>query len=437
MEDTPGWASPGSGSAPSDRQQPGASGAQPPQQPSGQGDAEQGAADGTRPPANWSAEQPPPGQWAAPPAQGPGAPPPPPGGGWGAPPPPPGGYPGPGGWGGPGPGGYGAWGPPPPAAKPGVIPLRPLGLGEILDGAISTMRVYWRQVFGLTLTVAVATQVLVILFQKVLLDDGVTTVTSFDGSDAAFRELAATIRTVMVGSVLVGLVSLLGTLVTTALLTTITSRAVLGRPVTTGEAWREARPQLFRLLGLTLLLPLISIAIVAVCALPGLVVMLAGQTESGGGLALFGVLVGLPLSLWISIRLSLASPALMLEKQTVRKAMGRSVKLVRGSWWRTFGIQVLAQIIAFFLSMVVAIPFTLISGVLDAGGRGGPGWTFLIITGIGSVIGRILSFPFTAGVIVLLYIDQRIRREGLDLDLARSAGPQGHGGTAPSPATWG
>ena len=45
---------------------------------------------------------------------------------------------------------------PRPAAKPGVIPLRPLGVGEILDGAVSTMRAHWRTVLGISLTVAVA-----------------------------------------------------------------------------------------------------------------------------------------------------------------------------------------------------------------------------------------------------------------------------------------
>ena len=55
------------------------------------------------------------------------------------------------------------------------------------------------------------------------------------------------------------------------------------------------------------------------------------------------------------------------------------------------------------------------------------GWTYLIVSGIGSVIGSMITFPIAAGVIVLLYIDQRIRREALDLDLARAAGLQGYG----------
>ena len=164
----------------------------------------------------------------------------------------------------------------------------------------------------------------------------------------------------------------------------------------------------------------------------------AGST--GGGAASPSSAASAPASspLWLMIRFSLASPALMLEKQGVVKSMGRSAKLVRGSWWRVFGIQLLAAIIANIVASIVVIPFSFVAaalsgdgvtGLLD-GGTGDLGWTFLIVSGIGSVIGSMLTFPITAGVTVLLYIDQRIRREALDLDLARAAGVQGYG-TAP------
>ena len=56
----------------------------------------------------------------------------------------------------------------------------------------------------------------------------------------------------LLSSGVVLLITLLGTIVATALLTSVTSRAVLGKPVTTSEAWRDARPQLPKLFGLTL-----------------------------------------------------------------------------------------------------------------------------------------------------------------------------------------
>ncbi|MFF7183632.1 hypothetical protein ACFZAR_00030 [Streptomyces sp. NPDC008222] len=446
MNDTPGWASPGS--APSDREQPDATGARPTEQ-----SADQSRGDQPQPPTQWSKEQPPSGQWSAPHAQIPGQSPPlPPGAGWGGGSPagpgygPPPGYGAPGGgWGGPGrgPGGWGgAWGPPP-AAKPGVIPLRPLGVGEILDGAVSTMRTHWRAVLGISLGVSVLTEIVTILFQKLVLDDQATRDTLSDPSSSA-REVGRAMGGVLLSSGGVFLVTLLGTIAATALLTTVTSRAVLGRSVTIAEAWRDARPQLLRLSGLTLLLPLMALAILTVGTAPGILVAVFGSPAAGVALAVIGGLGAMVVDIWIMMRFSLASPALMLEKQSIRTSMSRSSRLMRGAWWRVSSIQVLAQIIASIVGSIVVIPFAVVAAVLSGDGissfmgssGAGAGWTFLIITGIGSVIGRTLTFPISAGVTVLLYIDQRIRREALDLDLARAAGVQGYGaGTTATPGS--
>ncbi|WP_432119334.1 glycerophosphoryl diester phosphodiesterase membrane domain-containing protein [Streptomyces sp. bgisy032] len=447
MNDTPGWASPGS--APSDGQKPDASGpAEPADRP---GPADQPGQAGQTPQGTgpqWSKEQPPPAQSSAPSAPGgpavPGQapPPPPPGPGWGNQPP--GGYGpgGPGGYGrpgGPAPhGGWGGgWGGPPPAAKPGVIPLRPLGVGEILDGAVSTMRTYWRTVLGIALTVAVLTEIIVVLFQGLVLDDSSTE--ALNDPSATLSELSRAMSDALLNSTVIFVISLVGTVIATALLTTVTSRAVLGKPVTIGEAWRDARPQIPRLFGLICLLLLITAGLVTVGTLPGILVGVAVNGGAGVALTVLGVIGAGIVALWLMVRFSLASPALMLEKQGIKKAMSRSAKLVQGTWWRIFGIQLLATIIANVVASIIVIPFTFLAAALSGDGLtgwldsgvGSLGWTFLIVSGIGSVIGSMITFPITAGVTVLLYIDQRIRREALDLDLARVAGVQGYGPAAP------
>ncbi|MFJ3673427.1 glycerophosphoryl diester phosphodiesterase membrane domain-containing protein [Streptomyces sp. NPDC090106] len=464
MKDTPGWASPGS--APSDGQEPGASGspaepatppgpAEPaaPSEPSGPSDqAGQTGQEPQGPGSKWSKEQPPPAQWSAPSGpQAPGQtpPPPPPGPGWGSRPPagPGAGQGGYGGYGGPGghgaPGGWGSgWGGPPPAAKPGVIPLRPLGVGEILDGAVSTMRTYWRTVLGISLTVAVVTQVVVVLLQGLVLDN--TSTEALQDPSATLDELTEAMGDALLSSSAVFLVSLIGTVVATALLTTVTSRAVLGKSVTTGEAWRDARPQVARLFGLIFLLILIGIGVVLAGAVPGIIAAAAGGGDAAATLLVLGMAGALVVALWLMVRFSLASPALMLEKQGIRKALVRSAKLVRGSWWRVFGIQLLAAIIAAIIAEIIVLPFTFLAaalsgqsftGLLDNGGD--VGWTFLVVSGVGAVIGSMITFPITAGVTVLLYIDQRIRREALDLELTRAAGAQDQGTGTPGPTPGG
>ncbi|MEU8761292.1 hypothetical protein [Streptomyces sp. NPDC048659] len=397
MNDTPGWTSPGSASP--DGQD--GTGVPRPASPAD--------ANGSAP--QWSKEQPPAGQWQPPTAPAPGIPAPAraqSGTGWG---------------GGPHP----QWGPAP-AAKPGVIPLRPLTMGEILDGAVTTMRRYWQVVLTISVTVAVISQVADILSQRYLVPG--TPKVDADASPAEqLSQTADAVQSTMTGMVPAILIAMIATLVCAALLTVVISRAVLGRPVTIGAAWQEARPRVLPLIGLTLLLAVMSVAISVVAMLPGL---LAGSAP----LAAAGLLAGVVVVVWLGIRFSLASPALMLERQGIFKAMARSAKLVQGSWWRIFGITILTQLLIFVFSMIVAIPFTMIAMLLSPEGIGGllsgtspeNSWSFLITTGIGGVIIGAVTYPISAGVTALLYVDQRIRREALDLELARAAGLPGYGG---------
>ncbi|MFD6419513.1 glycerophosphoryl diester phosphodiesterase membrane domain-containing protein [Streptomyces sp. NPDC060194] len=419
MNDTPGWASPGS--APSDRTPDDASRPAEPDASAAPQEAPQEAPQDTA--AGWSKEQPPAGQWSAPgrPADSSG---PPQNTGWGGQPP----------W-----GGRQGWGGPPPAAKPGVIPLRPLGVGEILDGAVSTLRTHWRTVLGISLAVAVFMQLGITLIHGFLLDPSGLDALQDPGSGQSADELQAALNYSLSSNAVTTVFTLIGTILATALLTMVTSRAVLGRSVTTGEAWGDARPQLLRLTGLTLLLMLMVAGVMLLGMAPGLVLVAIGVEVAGLALLVIGALGGVVAAIWLYYRFSLASPALMLEKQTVRKALGRSAKLVKGTWWRVFGIQLLAFVITFVVAAIILVPATLLAGIAGGSGAGSlleaspadNSWTFLIITGIGSVISSAITLPIAAGVTVLLYIDLRIRREALDLDLTRAAASRASGdGTA-------
>ncbi|WP_446041800.1 DUF7544 domain-containing protein [Streptomyces sp. SID1121] len=415
MNDTPGWASPGS--APSDGQD---ASVPRPAEP----------ADDTGTPSKWSKTQPPAGQWSPPSAQTPGQP------GPAVPRPTPGWGPG---WGAPGQGGGPgpAWGRPP-AAKPGVIPLRPLGVGEILDGAVSTLRAHWRTVLGFTLAVAVVTQICDILVVRYLVPEPQQVDPEATPSEA-LRQAGDSVRDSLFSLAPTMVITLLGTLFTTAVLTMVVSRSILGRPVTLSEAWQEARPRLLQLLGLTVLLPLAAVVIMGIGVTPGILV---GST-AGVLLAVLGGLAALVVISWLMVRFALASPALMLERQGIAASLRRSAKLVKGSWWRIFGIQSLTLLLTFLVAMIVSIPFAIIALAADGAGIDGLvsgstpeyGWTYLVITGVGAVISSSITYPISAGVTVLLYVDQRIRREALDLELARAVGLTGNGTAAPGTET--
>lgn len=336
-----------------------------------------------------------------------------------------------GGWGGGGGWGSQQWSPPPPPApQPGVVPLRPLGVGEILDGAVTTTRRYWRTVLGISAAVALGTQAAGTTVTGLWFRDVTGLSKLSDPETADLHEVLDAFGKSLGSLTVASLAGLVGSIIASAMLTIVVSRAVLGRPASVGDAWRDARPRLLALTGLFLLLPVLITAAFAVCLAPGLAVAaasgagLSGDLNGGGaGLLLLGGFAGMVAAAWLWVRYSLAAPALMLEKQGVITALRRSAKLVRGSGWRIFGIQVLAAFIVFMIGSMAQIPTSLIDGIVTGESTMDHlTWTSLIINGMGAVIGSAVALPITAGVTALLYMDQRIRRESLDIELARAAG---------------
>jgi hypothetical protein len=403
MSDTPGWTSPGRSDG-EEVSSPGVSPAPPP---------------GWTPAPGWSSQQPPAYPSAPPPPGAPGAGPPPgyggsTGGGWGS-----------------GPG----WGPPPgwqPDVKPGIVPLRPLGLGELLDGAIQAMRANPRVMLGLSAIIVTLQQAVQVLGLAILTRPLETLNANDQLSDGQLIGIVAGGGvTLLVGVVLAFVVQV----ILTGILTVVVSRAVLGQTMTAGEAWQAVRPRLWPLFGLTLLVAAVIGAAVVVGAIPALLIAVAG----GPGwliavVAVLGILAGIAAAVWLYVSLALSSPALVLEKQPVVAAMRRSRTLIKNAWWRTFGILLLTAVIVFAISAAVSFPFTALS--LFFGGESGTSLPALILNGVAGVVAGVITFPFAAGVTVLLYVDRRIRREGLDLELARAAGVTLPGRPTGPPPGW-
>ncbi|MBW3707003.1 hypothetical protein DTB58_23985 [Streptomyces griseus] len=314
------------------------------------------------------------------------------------------------------------------------MPLRPLSLGEILDGSVSALRAHWRTALGFSLAVSVVTQIGIILMQRYLLPEPTSVDPNATGTEA-LRQATDSARSTLVSLAPASLLTMIATLFTASIITVVISRSVLGRPTTLSDTWAEARPRVLPRLGLTLLVALIMAAIMTVGVGPGLLL----GSEAGAALAFLGFAAACVVMLWLNVSFPLAAPALMLERQSILAALRRSAKLVRGAWWRTFGVLALTWLLTFLLTFLVSIPFGVIAVIADGTdvseffNSTAPsfGWPFLIVTGIGEVIVSTLIYPFVAGVMALLYVDQRIRREALDLDLARAAGLPGYGADTP------
>ena len=300
-----------------------------------------------------------------------------------------------------------AWGQPAPIApKPGVVPLRPLGLGELLDGAVTTIRRYPKPTLGLSAVIALVATVINTAFGLALQSSDISVTTPDGGLDVG----AAVSSAAAAGPGLV--ISFLAGLVLTGVLTAVIGRGVLGRDLTLPEAWQQIRPLLGQLLGLSLLTGLL---IALVTTVPVLIAVGIGIATGPAGLALaipLG-LAGAGAGVYAYVRLSLAPAALILERCGIRQSLRRSGVLVHGSWWRIAGILVLTAIISAFVGGVLQIPF----GIFAALNADGSGTLAVLASQVGAGLAACLVAPFTTGVHALLYVDRRMRAEGLDVTL--------------------
>ncbi len=337
----------------------------------------------------------------------------------------PGYYPPPTGYGTPGypPTGHGTPGYPPPVMSPGVIPLRPLSLSDIYNGAVGYIRANPKATLGLTALVVVITRIVTLVTQVGPLAFINHLAAGSPSYQLSGRDVVAWGSAILTGAI----VTSLCTTVLVGMLTVVVGRAVFGASITIGEAWAMVRDRFLALIGFAVLLSLASAVLIGLVLF--LIIAAIAVAHAAGA-----VLSGIPLILalvaaltYLYVMVSFAATAIVLERLGVFAAIGRSFALVRNNFWRVLGILVLTALVAYLVIGAVAMPFNLAGIAL--GGTGS--LTQISLGSLGTTIGQIIVLPFTAGVVVLLYTDRRIRAEAFDLVLRTGAaqGPQATGST--------
>ena len=261
--------------------------------------------------------------------------------------------------------------------------LRPLGVGEILDAGIKLYVRHWKPLMICVVGIALPVQILTVL---VLASVDPSTLDSFGSFDTSSTSSNDPSGAEAAAFIIVAIVSGLSTLLATA----ACFKAV-------ADAWLGARPEAGRSLRFALrnLLRLVWLAIVWGC-----------------GLTLGFIALIVP-GVWLFVAWSLAVPALLFERTGAFKSLGRSFRLVRGRWWPVCGALVVAYLLAGIISGIVQ----LIPEGIAAGLAGDSDVANGIAAVIGGTVSAMISTPFTAAVVVLLYFDQRVRKEGFDLQL--------------------
>ncbi|MBE7700707.1 hypothetical protein H9623_10385 [Oerskovia sp. Sa1BUA8] len=313
----------------------------------------------------------------------------------------------------------------PPANKPGIIPLRPLTLGEIFDGAFGAIRANPKVMLGMSATViAVATVVGLALGVLVsgIFSPQIAQLEAELGAEAVgLTDMFPLFGATLVSSLVLGLAMP----VVNGILITSVGQSVIGRKASAREVWDQARSKVWALLGFSILW---SLAVGAVWFVYLLLTVLAFTASVGLGVAvaLLGLLgVGVFFA-WFVVRTLLVPPAMVLEGQGFASGVKRGWTVSRGSFWRLLGIYLLAYLAVWAITSIVAQPFGLVGGMVSVMSM----FAMYAIIAVGSVFTGVISAVFLAGVVSLLYIDVRMRREGLDVELTAAANERDEHGTA-------
>lgn len=297
------------------------------------------------------------------------------------------------------------------APKPGCIPLRPLDVHELLGGALAAIRRNARIVLGLSAAAGAVQAVIALIVQRYADLHGQQAIDRSDPNnpvvhwDQLGKVLGSALGLSLLGSVFAA--------VLTGMVVVVVTEDVVGRTAGLELVWSKVRSRIWRLIALSLLIGLLEALGLGLCLAPGI---------------------------WLWGIWAVAVPALIIENQGLGAALRRSHNLVKGTFWRVWGIRALG----FGIVLIAGAVISAAVGVLAAGvtgdrpagllgtGDGSLSWPYLLISALGAGLVATFTAPFQASVDSLLYVDLRMRKEQLALDLQQAAA----GVRPPPPREW-
>ena len=259
--------------------------------------------------------------------------------------------------------------------------LRPLGVGEIIDVAIKIWRRHFKTLAKIVFIVVAPVEIFSTLVAASVSNFDVETFDSTGNTTLDGGALAGWLAGMFTAQLLSGLAFL----ISSAAVLRAVSVSYLGGTPDWRDSLRAATSRLPSLIWLGFLM--------------------------FGGLALAAIALILP-SIWLGVAWSIAFPVLIAEGQRGAAALRRSFRLVQNRWWPTFGALFLAFLLQSFIGLVLGIPLGILTVSTESNSL--PAILFTIVV---SVVSSVVTTPFMAAVLVLIYFDLRVRKEGFDLQL--------------------
>ena len=116
--------------------------------------------------------------------------------------------------------------------------------------------------------------------------------------------------------------------------------------------------------------------------------------------AIIGFIILILPGIWLAIRWYFAPQAVVVDGRRNMGALERSAELVTGSWWRVFGVVILATLAAGIPGTILEVPFNAWASSADSSA----------ISLVGQVVASALTVPLEALILTLLYFDLLARR---------------------------
>lgn len=317
-----------------------------------------------------------------------------------------------------------------PAVKRGLVPLHPLTFGALLGKPFAALRHNPKVLFGFAIVIQ-----LVVAIVTLLVVGGVALATfvrleSLSPSNPDFYPVMwGTIAINALVVLAMGFISLAFTAIMQGVVAADIGHAALGEKPKLGRLWQRMRPAFWKLVGWSVLQALA--AIVLMIAIGGLILLgvmagVGGSAEGVGLTVVIGVLLvlaAIPLWVWLSTKLLLVPSTLVLEGASLRTAIVRSWRLIRGRFWNTFGVMFLIGIIMSTAVSVVSMPLSLLGSLFVPviAPTGTNDASEIVAMLIVTVAPQLIVYVLQAVAIVVqcaaaafIYLDCRMRYEGLD-----------------------
>ena len=320
--------------------------------------------------------------------------------------------------------------------------LRPATLGEILDRTVQLYRYnFW--LFAGVAALPIGSMIAIGAVAGALGGAVAVTMRNAAGAGAVFGIMVIVIAVVALPLYFAAYVYSTGGLTKAAVSTHC------GEKVTIRAALTSVRPHFWRYLWFLILQGLIAVGIPAAFAGVVIGVLIALATLAGGGTAtglatgfvtIIVIIAAVIAAGWLMLCYSMGMAVCVVEQKTAWESLQRSWKLSQGTRGRIFVLFLLVAALGMVAAMIAYVPLLIIVGVTTATTNGAAPATAGFV--VAEIVNVMLNFtlqtvltPISVIALVLFYYDQRVRKEGFDIEwMMQQAGlvpPQAGGGPGP------